>query len=118
MAVHAAFLYAFFGPPRIPAFDAVLMLGLMLVSHMVSFVIYFLVRQEYRKAQVAEQMFRPYGRIVVMHITILAGGLLVQSLRAPVMALIVMVLVKTGIDLAAHVRSHARTTWLTPEAVA
>jgi len=108
MAGHVAFLFAFFGPPDIPLFDAVLMLGLLLASHVLSLVTYFLLRGEYRRVNVAEQMSRPYGRIVVMHVTILIGGLLVKSLGAPILALAVMVALKTAIDLAAHLRSHAR----------
>jgi len=80
----------------------------LLTSHVLSLVVYFLLRGEYRRVHVGEQMFRPYGRIVVMHVTILIGGLLVKSLGAPILALAVMVALKTAIDLAAHLRSHAR----------
>ena len=108
MAGHAAFLFAYFGPPAFPWLDAVLMMSLLLISHGASFVIYFLLRGEYRRVQPSEQMFLPYSRIMVMHITILIGGLLVKSLGAPILALAVMVALKTAIDLVAHRRSHAR----------
>jgi hypothetical protein len=54
-------------------------------------------------------MFRPYGRIVIMHLTIIFGGILIQSFGAPLLALLVMISLKILIDLTAHFRSHVRT---------
>jgi hypothetical protein len=108
MAGHAVFLFVFFGPPTLPLLEAAAMLALLLVSHGVSFAIYFVVRGEYCRVSISEQMSRPYGRIMVMHITILLGGILVMELGAPILALLVLVALKTGIDLTAHLRSHAR----------
>jgi cytochrome c oxidase subunit IV len=108
MAGHAAFLYGFFGWPRLSLLEGALMVGLLFLSHATSFVIYFLLKGEYRWVSISEQMSRPYGRIVVMHVTIILGGILIQALGAPILALLVLVALKTGIDLAAHNRSHGR----------
>ena len=51
-------------------------------------------------------MGKPYGRVVVLHLTILFGGFGVQALGSPLWALLLLVVLKTGIDLAAHVREH------------
>jgi hypothetical protein len=59
-------------------------------------------------------MQRPYGRIIVVHFFIIAGGLLVQGLHAPVAALVLFVVLKTVIDLGMH--RHERSILATPPA--
>lgn len=56
----------------------------------------------------AEYLFKPYGRIVVMHLTVLAGGFLTQRAGAPVAALVLLVVLKTAIDLFGHLIEHGR----------
>lgn len=114
MLGHAIFLWAFFGPPEIPTLDLFIMGGLLFLSHGTSYVIYYLLRGECMWATPNQQMGRPYGRIVIMHITIIIAGFLTTSLDAPVFALAVMVLIKIAIDLAAHLRSHARYEGMRP----
>ena len=79
------------------------------ISHGVSFFVNFLGKQEYAEISPAQQMFRPYSRVVVLHVTILAGALLAGYLGAPLVSLVVMVLLKTSIDLLAHLREHRNT---------
>jgi len=51
-------------------------------------------------------MGKPCGRVVVLHLTILFGGFGVQAPGSPVWALVLRVGLKTGIDLATHLREH------------
>src|SRR5437764_13367701 len=51
-------------------------------------------------------MTRPYGRVMVLHVVILGGGFLVQALGAPVAAIAMLVVLKTGLDLVGHLREH------------
>ena len=44
-------------------------------------------------------MGAPYGRIVVLHITLIAGGFLVMSLHAPVLGALLLVALKLAYDL-------------------
>jgi len=44
-------------------------------------------------------MGAPYGRIVVLHITLIAGGFLVMSLHAPVLGALLLVTLKLAYDL-------------------
>ena len=44
-------------------------------------------------------MFTPYGRIIVLHLTIIFGGLAAQSLGAPIWALALLIALKTGYDI-------------------
>jgi hypothetical protein len=53
-------------------------------------------------------MSAPYKRIVIMQLAVILGGWLTLLASAPVGALVVLVLLKTGVDLVAHVREHAK----------
>jgi len=79
----------------------------LLLSHGVSFVFNYIGAGEYRTAQLAVLMTRPYGRVMVLHVVILGGGFLVQALGSPAYALALLVVLKTGLDLVAHAREHA-----------
>lgn len=107
MLVHLAFIFALFGF-RIHFFDVrpfVLFVAL-LVSHGYSYGVNFIGRMEYSGRTIKQQLFAPYGRIVVMHLVVLSGGWLVVLFGEPVGVLVVMVVVKTIVDAVAHVRSH------------
>jgi hypothetical protein len=51
-------------------------------------------------------MTDPYRRIVVMHLTIIFGGMLSMVLRNPKAAFLLMVFLKIAVDAAAHVRKN------------
>jgi len=76
------------------------------LSHGVSFVLNYIGGGEYRTANLALLMSRPYGRVMVLHVVILLGGFLVQLMGSPVPALALLVVLKTGLDLGAHLREH------------
>src|SRR3990170_5387930 len=81
---------------------------LLVTSHGISYLIYFLHRGEYRAISPSEQMARPYGRIFLMQFTIIIGGMLIMVFQAPVLMLAVLVALKVLFDLVAHYLSHAR----------
>lgn len=76
------------------------------LSHGVSFFVNFLGNREYENVSPDEQMFRPYPRVMVLHATILGGGFLAGYFGAPLASLVLMIALKTGIDLYAHLREH------------
>jgi hypothetical protein len=78
---------------------AVALLG---ASHLFSFFWNFIRGGEYRRTHAAILMMRPYGRIVALHITIIVGALLTGLFGSPLALLIVLVIMKTGADLALH----------------
>ena len=53
-------------------------------------------------------MQAPYGRIVVLHLTILFGGGATMILGEPLVALILLIVLKTVIDVRAHIKSHRK----------
>ena len=78
----------------------------LLLSHGVSFVQNWLLGGERDGVDPREIMARPYGRVMVLHLTLLGGGFVVSALGAPLLALVLMVALKIGVDAAAHLRSH------------
>jgi hypothetical protein len=80
----------------------------LVVSHGVSLATNYVGREEYRHTSAGERMSAPYGRVVALHVTIIFGAFLVGSLGSPLPALVLLVVLKTGIDLVAHLREHRR----------
>ena len=78
----------------------------MFISHLFSMFVNFLGKREYADRDANTQMFLPYGRIVIMHVVVLVGGLLVESLGSPIYALFVLIALKILIDGAAHKHEH------------
>lgn len=76
------------------------------ISHGVSFVENYILGQEYKTSSLKKLMHRPYQRIFVMHIAILAGGIFVMKLDSPLPLLIALVLLKIFFDLHLHKKSH------------
>ena len=115
MAVHGVFLSLFFlrpegtatGPAPLALFDLVSWELLAFVaSHGVSFVVYWILGNEGEGKDLTKQMLAPYGRIIVMHISILFGGFAVMVLDQPGWVLVLFVVLKTAADVRAHRREH------------
>lgn len=78
----------------------------LLISHLFSMAVNFIGKREYAGRNVGAQMFFPYGRIVVMHIVIIFGGALTLFLGEPLFALLLLIVLKTLMDIAAHSLEH------------
>ena len=79
-----------------------LAIGLLAASHLFSFIRNFIGKGEYQHTNPAALMMRPYGRIIVLHITIIVGGMLTMALGDPMGLLVIRVILKTFFDLAMH----------------
>ena len=80
--------------------------GSLFVSHGVSFFLHFVRTKAYETQKAAVLFFAPYGRIIVMHLTVLAGGFLMVLFGQPAWALILLVLMKTIVDVLSHGKEH------------
>ncbi|HEY3222064.1 MAG TPA: DUF6498-containing protein [Gemmatimonadales bacterium] len=113
--VHGVLVVAFFGPKGTQPFDLLsavpaairanqLGWGLMslVISHGLSFYWNYLRSGEYQRASLNALMAQPYGRVMVLHMTVLLGGWVVMLLGSPVGALLVLVALKTAADWRAH----------------
>ena len=78
----------------------------LVLSHGASFVMNYLVGGERRTAAAGAEMFKPYGRVVLLHVVVLVGGFLVEATGAGVLALALLVGLKTALDLAVHLAAH------------
>jgi hypothetical protein len=77
------------------------------ISHTVSLVVNYLGRGENLKVSPAQQAQAPYGRLVILHVTIIIGAMVSLFIGSPVGAVVVLVLLKTIVDLRFHLREHA-----------
>jgi hypothetical protein len=80
----------------------------MVVSHAGSFLVNFVGRGEFRAVSPGAQMVEPYRRVVVLHLTVLFGAFGIAALGVPLVALTLLVGLKTVTDLYAHLREHRR----------
>src|SRR6185503_19268542 len=121
-AIHGAFVFSIFGknyavhdlsvlgPAAQAASDYGLWLpiAVLLASHLFSFVWNYLGGGEFRRAQLARIMMTPYARVMVLHVAIILGGIAATALGSPVWALVVLIALKIGLDLRAHVKEHSK----------
>jgi purine-cytosine permease-like protein len=78
------------------------------ISHGISFIQNYLLKREYATARPDKLMGSPYGRVIVMHIAILAGGFLTMTIGSPAPLLVVLVILKTILDVSLHKRAHKK----------
>ena len=78
----------------------------LIVSHGISFYRNYILGGEYLNTTASDEMFRPYKRIVFLHVCIMAGFFLVMIFGSAKFLVILFVLVKTGLDAVVHSRSH------------
>lgn len=110
-AGHAAFLGSLFGMSDVikslTEFGPLFWTGLsFLVTHLISMMINFYGKGEYRTRNANTQMFMPYGRIIILHVVIILSGFL-SFIFGGMAGVILLVALKTVADIGAHVASHA-----------
>ena len=121
-AVHGVFVFILFGKGKYPVdgLDALpaaaraaddyglwLPLAVLSASHFFSFAWNYLYRGEFRSAELAKLMITPYGRVVVLHVAIILGGIAAMALGSPLWALLVLLALKVALDFRAHVKEHS-----------
>jgi len=113
--IHGVLVVAFFGPRGTQPFDLLTAvptairanqlgwaLFSLVLSHGLSFYWNYLKNGEYQRASLNALMSQPYGRVMVLHMTVLLGGWVVMLLGSPIFALVVLVALKTAADWRAH----------------
>lgn len=121
--VHGMFIVGFFDKPVLHEFGV---LNLQLITqivrenhlewsfaslaagHLISFVWDYLWSGEFRRSNPMELMAQPYRRVVVMHLTVIAGGFLTMALKQPEAALVFLVALKVTADLWGHQNVHEK----------
>ena len=107
--VHGAFIGSLLGQGRHPGEmggEALWTLGALVFSHGFSYVRNYLIPGRFRETTAVKEMFKPYPRIVVIHVAILFGAVAIQSLGSPMILLVILVAGKTALDLGLHLMAH------------
>lgn len=78
------------------------------ISHGVSYWFNFIGNGEYRRVSPQSQMFAPYGRLVILHITIIVGAMAISMTGAPAAALAILVGLKIVLDVGFHLAEHRK----------
>jgi hypothetical protein len=104
-AIHGVFVFSRLGTlgNAIAIFATPLALAALALalSHLVSFGINYLGNREYERADLRQLMGAPYNRIVVLHLTIIFGGMATQMLGQPLWLVV---------DLKMHVAEHVKAS--------
>ncbi len=77
-------------------------------SHLYSYFANFIGEGEYKRSSLRLLMTRPYGRIIAMHIAIVLGAGLVIWLGSPLPMLLILILIKTFVDLRLHEKERSK----------
>ncbi len=77
-------------------------------SHGFSFIRNFLLAGERRSADLRKLMTAPYGRIILLHVVVIFGGMLVLTLGESVYMLLLLVVLKIAVDIKLHLRERAK----------
>ena len=85
------------------------MVVVLMCSHGYSTYRYHFSQGLWRSVNGATLMMRPYGRVVLLHLTILGSGFLVYMQGESGLLLVLLVILKTIVDVVLHVRSHRPT---------
>jgi len=92
----------------IDMYGSVILIGIaaLVLSHFVSFIENFILKGNIYKEKVNSLMGKPYFRIVILHVGLILGALLLQTLGSPVWLLIVIVVFKIVVDFGQHSRRN------------
>ncbi len=121
MSGHLVFIFAFFSPDEM-SFSGLLPPADLLTSHImnvwpaflgaclshgISFFYNFIGKKGFLRSTPEKQRRAPYGRIILMHLTVIFGGWIILALGAPVLALVLLIVLKIVSDARAHQKEHA-----------
>jgi len=78
------------------------------ISHGWSFVENFMGHREHEKLTPQQAMALPYRRMFITHVALIAGGFLLIETGQPLGGLVLLILMKIGMDVTFHRREHKR----------
>lgn len=75
-------------------------------SHGVSFLQNYLMKREYASLSARALMLRPYGRVMLLHVVIIAGAVPLMLFGSPLPLLVLLIVFKIIVDIRLHTKSH------------
>jgi len=106
---HATFIYilSITAEQRLNFSDYLFFLALLFLSHSISFFFNFMRKGEYKiPISFGFLLLQPYKRVVIMHLTIVIGGIITISLSSYLGLVIPLIILKTLLDLIFHLKEH------------
>ncbi len=88
----------------------------LVISHGLSYRLNYIGRGEYLHTSAAGQMFAPYARLVILHVTIIFGAIAISTTGAPAAAIVILIGLKTVLDLGLHFLERSRADTRRPAA--
>ena len=80
----------------------------LMLSQGISFITNYLGQREFKREEPQWLMWQPYGRIIVLHVAIIGSGFILKAMHSPLLGLLLLVGLKTLLDLAAHLRERVK----------
>ena len=93
-----------------PAYMLLPLAGLFL-SHGLSFIQIHIRKGEYLVKKPKKLMMQPYKRMLVMHVALIAAGFFIIKQGSPLPLLIILIILKIGLDTYLHFKSHQSSTY-------
>jgi hypothetical protein len=106
--VHGAVAFALFGKPDLGIFGFFVALGSLFMSHGISYRNNFIGKKEYERISASDLLAQPYSRIIILQLAVLVGGFLAMFFGSPIVAAVLLICLKTVVDLIEHIREHQR----------
>ncbi len=108
MFVHLIFLCVFFFSWPIALLSLFVVAASLFVSHLISYYSNFILNGEFKSISSDDLFWRPYPRIIVMHLVVIFGGMIALSTGESKNALALLIILKTLADLAVHIFQHRK----------
>ncbi|WP_340694136.1 DUF6498-containing protein [Hyphomonas sp.] len=71
-----------------------LFLGVIIFTNAVFFLVDYIGKSEFRRANLAAEMFAPYGRIVTLHVAIILGAFFSVATGQPLLGVLVLIVIR------------------------
>lgn len=105
---YGLFIINVFGMPEISGNVILINIAILFLSHFISYKVNFIGKEEFLKVSPSYLVSQPQGRLLVMHVTIIAMGFFLVELGQPIYALVIMIILKIIVDLISHSYEHKK----------
>lgn len=107
MLVHLIFVLAFFFSSTVSLPGLIIMVVTLFLSHYLSYQKNFIGNHEYKVLTPETLLWRPYPRVIAMHLTVILGGFFVLGTQNPTGGLVLLIILKTIADASTHIIEHS-----------
>lgn len=108
---HLMFIFILFADQSINLniiYEFIYPISALFISHLVSFIYNFIGKEEYKSSNdsLTFDMLPPYKRIFIMQFVLVLGGMLITLFNNKIVGLVLLIIIKTIIDINSHIKSH------------